>query len=75
MALSRHARRGEHGDRPIPDSGKIHITYKGVTCAYVDMDLLTRPFPKWEFDAEWRPPALRGLTEPVLGTPSDLSHA
>ena len=29
------------------DTGKIHITYKGVTCAYIDLDLLTSAFPKW----------------------------
>jgi phosphoribosylformylglycinamidine (FGAM) synthase-like enzyme len=61
------------------DSGKLHITYKGVTCAYVDLDLLTKGFPQWEFDAEWQPPALRGLTEPVLGpqkiTGSLIGHA
>ncbi len=53
------------------DSGKIHITYNGATCAYVDLDLLTSAFPQWEFEAEWHPPALRGLNEPVLGVPGD----
>jgi phosphoribosylformylglycinamidine synthase II len=53
------------------DTGKIHITYNGATCAYVDLDLLTSAFPQWEFEAVWQPPALRGLTEPVLGVPED----
>ena len=53
------------------DSGKIHITYNGVTCAYIDLDLLTSAFPQWEFSAEWQPPALRGLKEPVLGLPDN----
>ncbi len=30
------------------DSGKLHITYDGRTCAYVDMDLLTSGFPQWD---------------------------
>jgi phosphoribosylformylglycinamidine synthase len=53
------------------DSGKIHITYNGVTCAYIDLDLLTSAFPQWEFTAEWQPPELRGLKEPVLGLPDN----
>ncbi|MCJ7829792.1 MAG: AIR synthase-related protein, partial [Desulfobacterales bacterium] len=60
------------------DSGKIHIAYEGKSCAYVDIDLPASGFPQWEFDAEWQPPALRGLVEPVLREPSDyaglLSH-
>ncbi|MBC8277738.1 MAG: phosphoribosylformylglycinamidine synthase [FCB group bacterium] len=51
------------------DSGKLHITYKGETCAYVNLDLLTSGFPQWEFDAEWQPPNKRGLFEPVLKEP------
>ncbi|MBI9076161.1 MAG: phosphoribosylformylglycinamidine synthase [Desulfatibacillum sp.] len=53
------------------NSGKLHITYKNDTCAYVDMDLLTARFPQWEFEAEWTPPRLRGLREPVLSVPAD----
>jgi len=53
------------------DSGKIHITYNGATCAYIDLDLLTSAFPQWEFEAEWQPPAARGMKEPVLGLPGD----
>ncbi len=53
------------------DSGKLHITYDGKTCAYVDMDFLTRGFPRWEFEAEWTDPADRGLFEPVLSEPAD----
>jgi phosphoribosylformylglycinamidine synthase len=55
------------------DSGKLHITYDGRTCAYVDMDLLTTGFPQWEFDAVWTPPELRGLAEPVLRQPADVT--
>ena len=54
------------------DSGKLHITWKGKTCAFVDMDLLARGFPQWDFDAEWISPQQRGLTEPVIGRPADL---
>jgi phosphoribosylformylglycinamidine synthase subunit PurSL len=53
------------------DSGKLHITYNDVTCAYVDMDLLTSGFPQWEFDAEWMPPERRGMSEPVLKEPDN----
>ncbi len=55
------------------DTGKLHITYNGATCAYIDLDLLTSAFPQWAFEAVWRPPALRGLTEPVLGVPEDYT--
>jgi phosphoribosylformylglycinamidine synthase len=51
------------------DSGKLHITYNGQTCAYVNMDLLTSGFPQWEFDALWQTPENRGLFEPVLKEP------
>ncbi|GBC59303.1 phosphoribosylformylglycinamidine synthase [Desulfonema ishimotonii] len=53
------------------DSGKLHITYNGKTCACVDMDLLTAGFPQWEFDAQWKTPEDRGLREPVLRPPRD----
>jgi len=56
------------------DTGKLHITYHGKTCAYVDLDLLGSQFPQWTFEAEWTPPALRGLSEPVLGEPDDPSQ-
>ena len=51
------------------DTGKLDIKYNGQTCAYVDLDLLTAGFPQWEFDAVWRTPEERGLTEPVIGLP------
>jgi len=53
------------------DSGKLHITYDGKTCAYVDIDLLKSGFPQWEFEAEWQSPERRGFFEPVLGEPRD----
>jgi len=53
------------------DSGKLHITYDGNTCAYIDIDLPASGFPQWEFDAEWIPPDRRGLYEPVLKEPED----
>jgi len=51
------------------DSGKLHITYNGKTCAFIDIDLVTSGFPQWEFEAQWQPPARRGLFEPVLQEP------
>ncbi len=56
------------------DSGKLHIKYKDKTCAYVDMDLLDKGFPDWEFDAVWSSPESRGLSEPVLGQPKDYGQ-
>ena len=47
-------------------TGKLHLRYNGVTCAYIDLSMLALDFPQWEFDAEWTPPELRGLVEPVL---------
>lgn len=55
------------------DTGKLHIKYKDETCAYVDMDLLDKGFPSWEFDAVWLPPETRGLTEPVISSPLDFN--
>jgi phosphoribosylformylglycinamidine synthase subunit PurSL len=55
------------------DTGMLHITYQGQTCAYVDMGLLDKGFPAWEFDAVWLPPAARGLVEPVIRTPKDVN--
>ncbi|MBT8369595.1 MAG: phosphoribosylformylglycinamidine synthase, partial [Deltaproteobacteria bacterium] len=53
------------------DSGKLHITYNGKTCAYVDLNLLQSGFPQWEFDAEGGSPEQRGLYEPYLKAPQD----
>jgi len=55
------------------DSGKLHITYDGQTCAYIDLDLMASGFPQWEFQAEWQPPERRGLFEPVIGQPNDAT--
>ena len=56
------------------NSGKLHILFNGQTCAYVDMDLLTAGFPKWSFDAEWQSASMRGLCEPVIQPPVDMSQ-
>lgn len=59
-------------------SGKLHITYKGKTCAYLDVDFTSEGFPQWEFEAHWQSPEKRGMLEPVLTEPSDygkLLHA
>ncbi len=56
------------------DTGKLHITYSGQTCAYVDLDLLSSGFPQWQFEAEWQPPEGRGLVEPVLREPADYER-
>ncbi|MBF0209348.1 MAG: phosphoribosylformylglycinamidine synthase subunit PurS [Desulfamplus sp.] len=55
------------------DTGKLHIKYHDKTCAWVDIDLLEKGFPKWEFDAVWLSPIQRGLTEPVLKEPHDYN--
>ncbi len=56
------------------DSGKLHLTYDGKTCAYVDMDFLKSGFPQWEFEAEWVAPEQRGLYEPVVKCPTDFRN-
>jgi phosphoribosylformylglycinamidine synthase len=56
------------------DTGKLHITYQGKTCAYIDLDLVTAGFPQWQFEAEWIPPEQRGLHEPVLTEPLDYNR-
>jgi len=55
------------------DTGKLHITYNDTTCAYIDLDLASKGFPQWEFEAEWLPPSARGLTEPVMSEPLDYN--
>jgi phosphoribosylformylglycinamidine synthase len=49
------------------DSGFLRLDYKGKTCALIRMDFLEADFPQWRFQAEWIPPQLRGLKEPVVG--------
>jgi len=51
------------------DSGLLRLDYTGKTCALISIDFMNSDFPQWEFDAEWRPPEMRGLSEPVLGDP------
>ena len=51
------------------DSGNLKLDYDGKTCAFIRMDFLQSDFPQWEFDAEWIPPEMRGLREPVLAEP------
>ncbi|MFW6115348.1 MAG: phosphoribosylformylglycinamidine synthase subunit PurS [Thermodesulfobacteriota bacterium] len=53
------------------DTGYLHLTFGGTTCAYVQMDLLNHSFPQWEFEAVWLPPSSRGLVEPVWDEPED----
>ena len=55
------------------DSGHLRLDYNGRTCAFIRMDLLESDFPQWEFDAQWVPPFIRGLSEPVIDEPSDHS--
>ena len=56
------------------DTGKLHITYEGKTCAFMDLDLLESGFPQWEFEADWLAPNHRGLNEPVLKAPRDYGR-
>lgn len=51
-------------------SGYLRLDYNGKTCACIRMDFLESDFPQWEFDAEWLPPEMRGLKEPVLSEPT-----
>jgi len=51
------------------DSGYLRLDYQGKTCALISIAFMESDFPQWEFDAEWTPPELRGLSEPVLSEP------
>jgi phosphoribosylformylglycinamidine synthase len=51
------------------DSGYLRLDYEGKTCALISIDFMKSDFPQWEFDAEWTPPQLRGLREPVISEP------
>ncbi len=51
------------------DSGYLRLDYNGRACAYISMDFMKSDFPQWVFDAEWTPPELRGLKEPVISEP------
>jgi phosphoribosylformylglycinamidine synthase subunit PurSL len=51
------------------DSGFLRLDYEGRTCALISIAFMESDFPQWEFDAEWTPPQLRGLREPVLSEP------
>jgi len=53
------------------DSGCLHITFNGRTCAFIDLAFLGKGFAQWRFAARWISPAQRGLTEPVLGPVQD----
>ncbi len=53
--------------------GKLKLVHGETLCAYVDVEFLEKGFPQWEFEAGWLPPAARGLTEPVIEEPADLS--
>jgi len=53
------------------DTGFLRLDYKGKTCALIRMDFMESGFPQWEFHAEWTPPVLRGLVEPVISEPLD----
>ena len=53
--------------------GKLKLTHGDTLCAYVDVEFLEKGFPQWQFAARWSPPELRGLSEPVIAPPADLS--
>lgn len=59
-------------------TGKLHLTYRGKTCAFLDLSFFAEDFPQWVFEAHWIAPEFRGLHEPVLSEPSKygpLLHA
>jgi len=60
------------------NTGRLHLSYGGKTCGYLDLSLFSEDFPQWDFDAEWLAPEARGLIEPPLTEPADygaLLHA
>ena len=53
--------------------GMLKLTHGDQVCAYVEVEFLEKGFPQWEFEALWYPPEMRGLAEPVIEEPIDLS--
>ena len=53
------------------NTGRIHIKYNEEPIMHVNLELLESDFPQWEFEAEWIPPEMRGLIEPVLTEPKN----
>jgi phosphoribosylformylglycinamidine synthase len=53
------------------DTGRIHIKYNEEPIMHINLDLLKSDFPQWKFEAEWIPPEMRGLIEPVLTEPKN----
>jgi phosphoribosylformylglycinamidine synthase subunit PurSL len=53
--------------------GRLHLSYNGKTCAYLDLSFFAEDFPQWEFEALWLAPEDRDLREPVVGEPADYS--
>ncbi len=51
------------------DTGFVHLEYEGQTCCHLPLNFFERGFPQWRFEAVWRSPASRGLTEPALSEP------
>jgi len=51
------------------DSGYLRLDYQGKTCALMSIAFMESDFSQWEFEAEWTPPEIRGLREPVLSDP------
>ncbi|MFC1495098.1 phosphoribosylformylglycinamidine synthase subunit PurS [Thermodesulfobacteriota bacterium] len=52
------------------DTGYLRLEYNGKTCAYISIEFMESDFPQWQFEAEWTPPELRGLREPVISEPA-----
>ena len=54
--------------------GKLMLTWGDEVCCYVDVAFLEEGFPQWTFEARWMPPQGRGLSEPVIKPPADLTE-
>jgi len=52
------------------DSGYFHVTYRGQTVAYLDMDFLHDGVPQLKLEAEWKPPQ---YSEPDFPEPDDMN--
>lgn len=69
LALQRDVEIAVMGE--FTDTGKYHVTYKGETAAYIDLDFVHDGYPRLQLKAKWQPPQHE---EPVMpeGDPGEI---
>ncbi len=49
------------------DTGMFHVTFRGETVAYLDMEFFHEGLPPMELEAVWNPPVTMGESRPEVG--------